>query len=43
MRVLNTTKLLIVVSALSIGSCSLVPALKMPEVPLAQNYKETAL
>ncbi len=41
-RVLNTTKLLIVVSALSIGSCSLAPALKMPEVHVAQNYKETA-
>ena len=42
MRVLNATKLLIVVSALSIGACSLAPALKIPEVPVAQNYKETA-
>ena len=42
MRVLNTTKLIIVVSALSIGGCSLAPALKIPEIPVAQNYKETA-
>lgn len=42
MRVLNATKLLIVVSALSISACSLAPALKIPEVLVAQNYKETA-
>ena len=42
MRVLNTTKLLIVVTALLIGACSLAPALKIPEVPVAQNYKEIA-
>lgn len=42
MNVLKTTTIYVLVSALFISACSLAPELKTPEVPVAQNYKETA-
>jgi NodT family efflux transporter outer membrane factor (OMF) lipoprotein len=42
MSVLKTTTISVLVSALFISACSLAPELKTPEVPVAQNYKETA-
>ncbi len=47
MRALKITKISLLVSVLFISTsfinaCSLAPELKTPEVPVAQNYKETA-
>lgn len=42
MSVLKITKISLLVSAFFMNACSLAPELKIPEVPVAKNYKETA-